>query len=212
MDEFQQYQSFANAEVAQSLLTLLRHHQIVYETALDEPAFSLNMAHNPTDTRFVVRLRPEDFEAARQLEDELNQHLTAGASPDHYLFGFTDDELFEILVKPDEWNSYDVTLASQILRDRGRAVTPDAVRLLQRHRVAEMARAEPENLDYGWLSVCHSWRVPWHAHWVAPASASENAAQRHGGLRLFGPGPCAGLANLCTGNFWSVVHHPTAND
>ena len=74
MDEFLSYQSFANAEVAQGLLSLLRHHHLVYETALDEPVFSLNMAYNPTDTRFVVRLRADDFEAARQLEDELNQH------------------------------------------------------------------------------------------------------------------------------------------
>lgn len=198
MDEFQQYQSFANAEVAQSLLTLLRHHQIVYETALDEPAFSLNMAHNPTDTRFVVRLRPEDFEAARQLEDELNQHLTASASPDHYLFGFTDDELFEILVKPDEWNSYDVTLASQILRDRGRAVTPDAVRLLQRHRVAEMARPEPSQKTWimagylfailgGFLGTLIGWHL--HRHRKTLPNGTEvfaySAQDRVQGLRIF---------------------------
>jgi len=124
MDEFQQYQSFANAEVSQSLLTLLRHHHIIYETSLDEPAYSLNMAFNATDTRFVVRLRPDDFEAARRLEDELNQHFAAQAAPDHYLFGFPDDELFDILVKPDEWNSYDVTLASHILRSGAAELRP----------------------------------------------------------------------------------------
>ena len=143
MDEFLSYQSFANAEVAQGLLSLLRHHNFIYETAIDEPVYSMNMAYNATDTRFVVRLRAADFEAARQLEDELNQHLTASPAPDHYLFSFTDEELFDILVKADEWNSYDVTLAGQLLRQRGRDVSPDTVNLLRQHRLEELAKPEP---------------------------------------------------------------------
>lgn len=171
MDEFLSYQSFANAEVAQGLLSLLRHHHLVYETALDEPVFSLNMAYNPTDTRFVVRLRADDFEAARQLEDELNQHLTASPASDHYLVSFTDEELFDILVKADEWNSYDVTLASQLLRQRGRDVSADTVRLLRQHRIDELAKPEPTQKTWivaGYLfAVCGGimgMLIGWHLH------------------------------------------------
>ena len=171
MDEFLPYQSFANAEVAQGLLSLLRHHHIIYETALDEPAFSLNMAYNPTDTRFVVRLRADDFEAARQLEDKLNQHLTVSPAPGHYLFSFTDVALFDILVKPDEWNSYDVALASQLLRQRGREVLPDTIGLLRQHRIEELAK--PELTQKTWIVAGYFFAViggiigmliGWHLH------------------------------------------------
>ncbi len=143
MTGFQQYQSFASEEVAQPLLNLLHDHNIPVETGLDRLEFDVNMAYNPTDTRFVVRLRPSDFDAARQLEEQENSQLAAHAAPDHYLFGFSDEELFDILVKPDAWNSYDVALASHVLRQRGLDVTPDTLQLLRQHRVAEMAKPEP---------------------------------------------------------------------
>ena len=174
MDDFLPYQSFANAAVAQGLLTLLRHHHILYEPALDEPAFSLNMAYNPTDTRFVVRLRADDFEAAQQLEDALNQHLTTRPDPGHYLFAFTDEELFDILVKADEWNSYDVALAGQLLRQRGREVSADTIRLLRQHRMDELARPEPTQKTWivagyffailgGFLGLLIGWHLHYHS-------------------------------------------------
>ncbi len=143
MDTFQQYDSFPSAEVAQPLLDLLGRHEVPFETASDKPVFDVNMAFNPANTRFVVRLRPSDFDTARRLEDQENAQLVAQAAPDHYLFAFSDEELFDILTRPDEWSSYDVALAGQLLRQRGRGVTADTVQLLRQHRTAEMAKPEP---------------------------------------------------------------------
>ncbi|GAA3989564.1 hypothetical protein [Hymenobacter antarcticus] len=130
------------------------------------------MANNATDTRFVVRLHLADFERARQVEDEENEALMAEAAPDHYLFGFSDDELFDILVKPDEWNSYDVSLARHVLRQRGREVSPDTVQLLRRHRVAEMAKPEPSQKTWivaGYLFAAVGgilgMAIGWHLHY-----------------------------------------------
>lgn len=142
MSAFQQYQSFISADAAQPLIDLLFRHQVVFETGYDKPAFDPKMAFNDSETRFVVRLRPADFEAARRLEDQANEALTAEAAPDHYLFGFTDEELFEVVMKRDEWNSFDVALAGRILRDRGRDVTPDTIRLLRQYRAAELTQPE----------------------------------------------------------------------
>ena len=94
-------------------------------------------------------------------------------APNHYLFGFTDDELFEILVKPDEWNSYDVSLARRVLHLRGREISPDTVQLLRRHRVAEMAKPEPSQPAWivagyflavlgGFLGVIIGWHLHFH--------------------------------------------------
>ncbi|WP_210521470.1 hypothetical protein [Hymenobacter terricola] len=209
MEEFHQYQSFANAEVAQGLLSLFRHHNIVYETGLDEPAYSLNMAFNPTDTRFVVRLRPDDFETARRLEDEFNHHFTATADPNHYLYTFTNDELFDMLVKPDEWNSYDVTLAGQILRQRGRSVTPDTVRLLQQNRLVEMAKPEPSQKSWilagyvfallgGFISIFIGWHLRNHTKLLpngaqVPAFSADDRAH---GLRILVLGCLGAVASI----------------
>jgi hypothetical protein len=142
MSAFQQYQAFISPDAAQPLIDLLFKNQVVFETGYDKPVFDPKMAFNDSETRFVVRLRPTDFEAARQLEDQANEALTDEAAPDHYLFGFTDEELFEVVMKRDEWNSFDVALAGRILRERGRDVTPDTVRLLRQYRAAELTQPE----------------------------------------------------------------------
>lgn len=143
MNEFLQYQSFASEDAAEPLLALLHTHGIPVETGLDQLNFDVNMAHNATDTRFVVRLRPQDFAIARQLEEQENEQLTGSAAPDHYLFGFSDDELFEVLVKSEAWNGYNVALAHRILQQRGREISADTVRLLRRQQLNEIAKPEP---------------------------------------------------------------------
>ncbi|UPL49986.1 hypothetical protein [Hymenobacter sublimis] len=143
MSEFQSYQRFANVEVAQPLLQLLHQHNIPYETKLDQPRIDPSFAFNPTNSYFVVQLRPEDFEVAQTLELDANDALTASAAPDHYLFNFPDEELLDVLLKPDEWNSFDVALARRILRQRGHDVSPALMERLRQQRLQDLARPEP---------------------------------------------------------------------
>jgi hypothetical protein len=146
MSDFQTYQSYPSAEAAQPLLDLLQERNIPFETATDngQPAFDPTFAFNPAFTRFEVKIPGGDFEWVRRLEEEAHSQLLATISPDHYLFGFSDPELFDILVKPDEWSNLDVALAGQLLRQRGRDVSADTVRLMRQHRVAELAKPEPD--------------------------------------------------------------------
>lgn len=142
MSAFLQYQSFISPDAAQPLIELLFKHGILFETDYDKPAYDPKMAFNEAENRFVVRLQPADFQTARALEDQAGEDLAATADPDHYLFGFTDDELFEVVVKRDEWSSLDVALAGRILRQRGRDVTPDTMRLLRQYRAVELTKPE----------------------------------------------------------------------
>ncbi|WP_345059019.1 hypothetical protein [Hymenobacter glaciei] len=157
MSAFKQYQSFISPEAAQPLIELLFKHEVLFETGFDKPVYDAKMAFNETENRFVVRLKPADFEAARELEDQASEELTANADPSHYLFGFADDELFEVILKRDEWNSYDVALAGRILRQRGRDVTPDTVRLLRQYRAVELTKPEASqkvSIIAGYLLAC----------------------------------------------------------
>jgi len=197
MDDFQQYQSFPNAEVAQPLLDLLARHEVPFETGFDKPAFDVNMTFNPADTRFVVRLQPANFETARHLEDQENEQVAANVAPDHYLLTFSDEELFDILTRPDEWSSYDVTLAGRLLRQRGRDVTPDTVRLLRQHRTAEMAKPEPSQKAWivagylfallgGFLGLVIGWHLRYHQKPLPDGRQvlAYSAQDRRHGLRI----------------------------
>lgn len=143
MSEFQSYQRFPNVEVAQPLLHLLHQHGIPYETLLDQPRIDPSFAFNPTNSYFVVQVLPADVETIRALERAADEELTATAPADHYLFRFTEEELLDILLKPDEWNSFDVALARRILHQHGQEVSPALVERLRQQRLHDLAQPEP---------------------------------------------------------------------
>lgn len=149
MLDFHQYQSFPSAEAAAPFLAMLRQHNVPFETSTDtgQSAFDPSMAFNRPYATFEVKLHGPDFEWVRRLEEDANRELLATISPDHYLFKFTDVELFDILANPAEWSSPDVILAGQLLRQRGRDVSVDAIRLLREHRV--QSEAQPERSSKG---------------------------------------------------------------
>lgn len=147
MLDFLPFQSFPSAEAAQPLLVMLRQRAIPFETetnsgqAIFDPAF----AFNHTYATFLVKLPGGDFEWVRRLQEDANREALATLSPDHYLFSFSDAELFDLVAKPEEWSPLDVTLAGQLLRQRGRDVSVDAIRLLREHRVVTEAQPERSN-------------------------------------------------------------------
>jgi hypothetical protein len=147
MLDFLPFQSFPSAEAAAPLLELLRQHNVPFETAVDtgQPVFDPSMAFNRTYATFQVKLHGADFEWVRRLQEDANRDALAALSPDHYLFSFSDVELFELIAKPEEWSALDVTLAGQLLRQRGRDVSVDAIRLLRQHRVEAEAQPAPSS-------------------------------------------------------------------
>lgn len=149
MFDFLRYQTFPSEQAARPFLELLRQHEVPFETSVDsgQPDFDPTMAFNRTYATFVVSLHGPDFEWVRRLEEDAHREALATLSPDHYLFGFTDVELFNILTNPLEWSSLDVILAGQLLRQRGRDVSADTIRLLREHRLA--ADAQPERSSKG---------------------------------------------------------------
>lgn len=64
--------------------------------------------------------------------------------------------MFELLAKPEELSPLDVSLAGQLLRQRGRDVSADTVRLLREHRAIEELRPEESNtglIRWGYLAA-----------------------------------------------------------
>jgi len=197
MEDLQPYQSYLSAEAAQPLLDILQHKGIPYETAVERgqsAVFDPSFAYNASFSRVVVKLSPADFEWVRRLESEAHQQLMAEVDPDHYLFKFSDAELFDVLSKPDEWNSFDVSLAGQLLRERGRDISADALQGLRQQRNAELAKPEKDQTGWvvagyilallgGFLAIFIGWHLYRHrktlpdGRQVAAFSASD---QRHG--------------------------------
>lgn len=142
--EFRDFQTFVSAEAAQPLLAALERAGIATVTAFDngQMAFDPSFANNQLTSKFTVKLRLADFEHGSQVLADLDKDAISQANPNHYLFSASDEELLDLLVKPDEWSSFDVALASQLLRQRGRDISPDTLKLLRQRRVKELTQPD----------------------------------------------------------------------
>ncbi|MEP7095275.1 MAG: hypothetical protein ABI793_14530, partial [Flavobacterium sp.] len=57
---------------------------------------------------------------------------------------FTDDELYEILLKADEWNEFDYKLAQKILTQRGKSVDTELLKALKKQRLDLLTKPEED--------------------------------------------------------------------
>lgn len=77
------------------------------------------------------------------------ENLINEIDKDYYLFEFTNEELYEILLKSDEWSAFDYTLTQKILSERGKPVDSGLLHSLKKERLKELAK--PEDNQHSWI-------------------------------------------------------------
>ena len=148
---FVKYRDFSEREEATDFASVLKSNGIEYE--LEEVKDQLGSVYGATPLQYLItiKVRQEDFskidslllaDAAKQVDN---------VDKDHYLFGFSNEELYDILSKPDEWSPLDYQLARKILRDRGIELQDQVVDMMKDQRIQQLAQPEPSNnaLIYG---------------------------------------------------------------
>ena len=99
----------------------------------------------------LVKLPGEDFDRAETALLEMARGEEEDVPADHYLQSFTDRELMEVLVRPDEWSADDAVWAQQLLRQRGKPVSSEAIELLRKARVDDLRAEEPAQTPWLFL-------------------------------------------------------------
>lgn len=94
------------------------------------------------EREFHVMLPPEQFTQAELVLEEEAQADADALPADHYLHAFSDEELLEVLRKPDEWAAHDRILAKRLLQQRGVRVDSAEVARMRQARLAELALPE----------------------------------------------------------------------
>ncbi len=150
-EEYLTYQRFNDRHAATALAGLLDQHNVAYRLEDHSLGFDATFANTGLGKEYRVKLRKADFALADALQLEIANELIEGVDQDHYLFGFSDAELAEVVLKRDEWSKFDFLLAQKILKDRGREISPDAIAALSRQRLATLAK--PEESQARWVVV-----------------------------------------------------------
>src|ERR1700744_4534560 len=149
--EFITYQKFNEIEFANLLVELLEENDIPFMVEEEGPVFDPTFSFREDLTYYAVKIKSEDFERvnALLLQNEANDEPVE--DEEYYLFGFTDEELREVLAKADEWSAYDVTLARKILTDRGKPISDDELGSLKSKRLEELKK--PESSQQIWITI-----------------------------------------------------------
>ncbi len=147
--DFLTYKKFHDQESVDALTQMLNDNQIEYQVSEDRDSLDALYGDKHLNRHFFVKIKKSDFAKADSILMIAGETNLQHTDQEHYLYGFTDDELFDIISKPDEWNTFDFQLAKKILRDRGKEVNNETIELLKQQRINELAK--PEDSSDAWI-------------------------------------------------------------
>lgn len=146
------YRRFVEREQAEAFVQILAANNIGFEmeeysAALD----SVYVGQNTFDAKFHVKIKGEDFGRADAVMLRESDQAIAEIGSDHYLYQFTDQELYDVISKPDEWSELDYRLAAKILKERGKEVGQQKIEELKAERIKELAK--PDESHGIWIVI-----------------------------------------------------------
>lgn len=148
-DTFSVFRKYPIIEQAKELEMLLSENNIKVlltdNIAPIDPSFSGSTLQN----QFEIKIPVSDFEKAEKILQKDAEKLIDAVEKDYYLFSFSDDELYEILLKSDEWNEFDYSLAQKILTERGKSIDEDLLKALKKQRIELLS--QPEENQRPWI-------------------------------------------------------------
>jgi hypothetical protein len=167
-DELVTLQRFQDLTLAEPFIVLLNENNIEFSLESSPPNLLPYLKNNPLDNEYSIKVKKEDFEKASEVLKEQAERQIDNIEKDHYLFGFNDQELMEIVTKRDEWSEADYLLALKILKGRGKDINKEEENRIKEQRKQELAKPEPSQQSWiivgyilaifgGILGLCLGW-------------------------------------------------------
>lgn len=149
--EFQAYQTFQSKDEFNDFVWLLNEYKIDFETEDYPINFISDIRNDRFSHEYIVKLKTADFPVVDKIQEELAFEQLKEIPSDYYLFGFTDNELFDILETKDEWSKLDYVLAREILKQRGITISDKELSMIQSERIEKLS--EPERHSPAWIAI-----------------------------------------------------------
>lgn len=156
-EDFVTFQKFSNQNSAIELGVFFNENKLEYLLEDNSLSFDPTFANNDFGKEFCIKIKKYDFDKANNLLIEKSGNEIFEIDDNHYLLSFSDDELFDVILKRDEWNSFDVSLAEKLLKERGKEVSQEKIEELKNSRILELSK--PEQSQKGYIIVGYIFTV-----------------------------------------------------
>ena len=101
------FQSFYDISLAQEMAEKLKQNDIPLEIEDTSSPIDPVIIGSGLDAEIRIKLRQQDFNKAHSVLEEYYTDQLDTIGKDYYLYDFSDQELIEIIEKPDEWGVLD---------------------------------------------------------------------------------------------------------
>lgn len=168
-EEYLRFKLFPDKQTAEDFAEVLKQNNIDYRIEEDSLVFDASFANHPLARDYVIAVKQSDFKEASSAYNEYFAKQLNDVPEDYYLLQFSDEELIDILAKPDEWGAFDYQLATALLRKRGIDITKEKTDRLKVDRYYELAKPEGEDakniVGYYIVSILF-FPVGWIIGWI----------------------------------------------
>ncbi len=145
-ENFLIFKKYINIGIATEIGEQLKANHIEFiiedNTKFNKQYFDPTFINNSFNYEISLKVRQQDFTNAQNVLNDYYKELANLVDKDYYLFEFTDQELLEIIYKPDEWGELDNQLAQKILADRGKGIKPEIINLRNAKRAKKISKGE----------------------------------------------------------------------
>ncbi len=146
---FLTFQKFNDLTMAETVGQKLKDNGIDYLIENESKYFDPTFANNSFASDILLKINSSEFTNAHKILEDLYKDELQNIDKDYYLLSFADEELIEIVSKPDEWGYFDYQLAQKLLIERGKEVNSEIITLLKSQRIKELSK--PETTHRYWV-------------------------------------------------------------
>jgi hypothetical protein len=143
------FQRFTNRDEATTVGNTLGSNGIAWEIEEERALLDENIVGRQYNDRILLKINSEDFSRAKQLLLDATEVDLSQVEKGYMLLSLSNDELRDVVAKPDEWGAYNYKLALALLAKRGVELSPERVDELETRRVQELSA--PRELNAAWL-------------------------------------------------------------
>jgi len=146
------FRTFLDKNQASEFANVLKNNDIDCEIIDNSPPYDITFSGGSTlDNEIQLIINSNDAEKATTLLEKEAENSLKDVDKDHYLFEFSNEELYDILLKSDKWSVYDYKLAKKILIDRAEPIDNQLLKTLKTQRINDLAK--PAKKQNWWIAI-----------------------------------------------------------
>jgi hypothetical protein len=140
--DFVIFQRFNNEYQAIDFGSLFNENKIEFLIENISINFDPILSNNEFGKEYCVKIKKVDFEKANDILSQKAKTELNEIQDDYYLLSFSNEELIEVIEKSDEWNRFDIELASKLLKERGIEINEEQINKIKIQRIIELSKPE----------------------------------------------------------------------